>query len=222
MEFMQAHLRELAGSSKLHISIALQAAYIGRQQLAEQHLSWAEKLDPDDPRLAFIRGTLLIARGDTDGAIRLWRELLTQNPNLPYLRVKLAEVVANQPHRGSASLEDAVSILRPLLDNESVEPGIRLFATSLAATLQHGLGRDGEYRRLLQEFNQLAETTQAPLSQRLVAGLRTNMPHLFPDPRKPGGGSQNGSQPGPQSADIGAFLQNSQSISAWNLAGSVA
>jgi tetratricopeptide (TPR) repeat protein len=181
-DFLLGRVRELPGLPKLHALIAIQANRLGQLPLAIEHLEWAEKFDPGNPNLGALRVRLLHASGKTRQAIQLGREILTVHPEMVHLRVYLAQASASQVDAVRSDWEEAIELLRPLTEGSSADVNGRLLALGLTATLWHGLGHETEYRRLLNSFDQFAQTIQSPAGKGVVSEVRRMLPHLFPNP----------------------------------------
>jgi tetratricopeptide (TPR) repeat protein len=180
LDFLLRQLRELPGFPKLHAGIAHQAQQLGQVSLAVTHLDWAEQFDPGSPHLGALRVSLLIASGQPDRAVQLGQELLKAHPDAGYLRVVIAQALLRDD--GARYWEAAIEVLQPLMEDDSADLSLRLTAISLAATIFCILGREAEYRRLLDAFDRMAGVIQTPVGKGIVANLRQALPHIFPQP----------------------------------------
>jgi tetratricopeptide (TPR) repeat protein len=200
LDFLLRQVRELPGSHKLHTLISLCAKRLGQLTLAAAHLNWAEKFAPGDPHIESIRVSLLLASEDIDRAIQTGRALLARHPEMDELRVLLAQALAFRPGAIKADWEEAIEILKPIEEVGSEDVMDRLVPLALAVTLQRGAGHEQEYRRLLDKFDQLAASIQAPAERTTVIALRQAFPQVFPQPGADGTGLGTEMQPLAESA----------------------
>jgi tetratricopeptide (TPR) repeat protein len=193
LDFLLRKVRELPGSPHLHAEISYQAKNLGQRQLAVESLAWARKFDPNSPHLASLQASQLFAFGDPVRAAAIAREVLTVHPDMDSVRFLLAQALAfrawpNAADWKATDFEAAIEVLQPLVEQESTGAIERLLATSLAAILQHGLGHEAEYRRLLNSFDRLAEANR-PVERNIVTRLRQDLPQVFPQPGSNGASS---------------------------------
>lgn len=182
LEYLLPQVRDLPGLPQLHAAIALQATHMGERGLASEHLAWAEQFDPGNPDYGYHRVVALIDSGEAELGVRMGRELLTMHPGMDQLRTLLAQNIAFREGASRSAWEEAADLLKPLTEDDSADPDVRVLGLALAATLRHGLGHAAEYRRLLGSFNQSAEALQSRAARDFVTGLRETFPHIFPQP----------------------------------------
>jgi tetratricopeptide (TPR) repeat protein len=213
LDFLVRQVRDLPGLLKLHAAIAFAAQDLKQLSLAAQHLEWAEKFGLGNIPLAVLRGNQLIAQGQHEQAIRLWRETLKVHRDQGYLRYRLAQTILADSARRTTSQDEAIEILRPLVENESADPGERLMGLSLSAILHLGLKHEAEYRRLLLVFDRVAEAVREPIATRIVAALRHHMPDVFPQPHRNGAESNSRGQPHGGEPDLSTLVSRHSQIS---------
>jgi hypothetical protein len=183
--FLSGRLRELPGLPKLHVLLAVQARRLGQLTRAFEHLDWAEKFEPGNPRHGELRVRLLLAAGETTRAIPLGSELLEAHPDWVPLRLLLAQAVTSQPGAQRADWERSIALLRPLTEGNGTETEGRLLALALTTILRHGLGHEAEYRRSLSTFDREAQSLPSTHEQQVVSEMRRVLPHVFPQPGSP-------------------------------------
>jgi tetratricopeptide (TPR) repeat protein len=182
LDWLLGQIRNLPGSPRLHVAIALRAGQCGQLPLAFAHLEWAETFAPEDPEIGALRVRLTIASGDLRRGIEMGRTLLGANPQLDHLRILLAQASTSRPDTQRSDWEEAIEMLRPLTDITSADVHGRLLALALVTILQHGLGHEAEYHLFLSSFDQLTLTIQSSVLSEVVSKLRRAFPQVFPKP----------------------------------------
>ena len=195
LDFLRKKVRDLPGYPKLHAEISGQAMGLGQQAIARESLDWAIRFDPDSPHLKALRASQLFAFGEPVQAAAMARAVLATHPEMESARFLLAQALAFRAGANFANWkptdwEEALGELNPLIEHSS-DPLLRLTAIALAANLQHGLGREVEYRRLLDTFDQLSAKIGAPVSRTAVSKLRQSIPQASTQP-----GSNGAAAPG--------------------------
>lgn len=84
-----------AGSARWHVAVARMWMLDGRPDEAMRHLDRAIALDADAIEAHAMRGDILRARGETEGAISAWREAIGIDPDRPVLHRSLALAYAD-------------------------------------------------------------------------------------------------------------------------------
>lgn len=182
LDSLLPQLRELPGLPKLHELIAHQAARLGQLPLASEHLDWAEKFDPGNPEYGYLRVDVLIGSGEVEHGVQLGRALLEAHPEMHHLRTLLAQTIAFPVGDQRVDWDEAIRILRPLLEDNSAETSDRLMGLALAVAVQHEFGDEAQYRRLLGAFNQAADAIEWPPGREFATRLRAEFPQVFPRP----------------------------------------
>lgn len=187
LSFLLRQVRELPGSPHLHAEISGQALQLGQKDLAVQSLECALRIDPGNPQLTALRASQLFDLGDSVRAAQVARDALAVHPEVGSLRILLAQALAFRAGPSGVGWkpedwEEAIDVLRPLIENASANPVERLNAISLAATLRHGLGQETEYHRLLSIFDTLATTVSSPIGREVVTRLRRGLSQVVPQP----------------------------------------
>ncbi len=172
LDFLRKHVRELPGFADLHFAIYQHARALGQASVAGEHLGWAAKFNPNNPEYVGRYGYELINSGQPARAVELAREFILRQPTEPTVRITLAQGLISPSGGQTPDLEGAMMVLQPVLETPSTQAKVRLGAIVLAAGIQDALGREVEYRRLLDEFDRTAAALQTSDDRTLAAELR--------------------------------------------------
>jgi hypothetical protein len=195
LDWLLGRVRELPGYPWLHVAISFQARRSGQDQLADQHLTWAVRFEPENPAFIAEAGRRLIAEGYPDAAIVAGRRFMAGHPDrCAPVRFMLAEAHVVAAGGQGPDLETAVELLRPIAEDSDTRPADRLAALGLIAMLRQAVGPPDEFNRVLDAFDRLAVTVREPGVQGMVAQLHANLQRPTPNgsaaPRHPGSGSR--------------------------------
>jgi chemotaxis protein methyltransferase CheR len=103
---------------------AREAADYGAFNLAEEHLAKALKLEPDSALPRYLMGAIAMARGDTEAAIREYRQALYLQRGFTAAELGLGLALLRAGKKGGEArrhLERALALLRPLREDAVVE-----------------------------------------------------------------------------------------------------
>ncbi len=104
---LQAMLRVDPNDYRSHTDLAARYLTLGQVGLTRQHLDRALALAPDHPTAHFNLGSLLVAEGDTEGAIDAFREAITLRPEYAAAHNNLGALLA-----AAGNLNDAIVYYR--------------------------------------------------------------------------------------------------------------
>jgi hypothetical protein len=175
LSFLRAQVRDFPGLPKLHYAIYRQAEELGQAGSSAEHLEWAAEFEPENPNYTALLGHQLVARGEPDRAVTLGQDFLANQMPAPQVRLMVAQALASIGAGRTPELHKAIQVLKPLAEDETVEPRYRLLALGLSQTFHYELGDDAECRRLLGAFDRLAAS--AADGER-VAEFRRALPEL--------------------------------------------
>jgi len=97
---------ELApGLAVAHARLAQYYFSAADRQNGDAHFQTAMTLDPDDPLVMGFAGDRAIRRGDLNGVVQIWRQLVDRNPLSPIDRGNLAHFLAAAGHLDEAETE---------------------------------------------------------------------------------------------------------------------
>jgi hypothetical protein len=177
LRFLLEHVRDLPGFARLHYAIFRQASRLGPEQLADNHLRWAATFDPDNPNFTALLMYRQIACGRPDLAVDMGKEFLTTHPSdSGSVRIMLANALASGAGDRLPDQEQAIEVLRPLVEDEGADIRKRIAALALSAAFQHELGCDEEFDRHLRELDRLEGSIQAPELRAAITDLLQRMP----------------------------------------------
>ena len=177
LDYLSKSVARLPGLSKLHYAIYRQSLQLGSSALAVEHLKWAYRFEPENSNYAAFYGYQLISEGDHKGAIELGCEVIKRQHAAPQVRLMLSQALATITNGTVPNLDEAIQILKPLVEEESAEALNRLRAIGLSLTFLYELERDAEARQLLHMFDLLAGAIQATDQRVIVAQLRKVLPN---------------------------------------------
>lgn len=173
LDYLLDQIRSFPGFDFLHAAISSLALQRGDRSLAEKSLEWARRFNPASPHLAALSVSQLFHFGESERAAQVARELLGRHPNFGPLRYLAAQAIAfragpNADTRTQRDYEEALRILEPLLDGDSLDPVERLKGLSFAAELYRGLGEQEKRDELLLRCKALANAIPSPADDRTV------------------------------------------------------
>ncbi len=178
LEFLRERVRDLPGLPLLHYAIFRQASDLGQQELAARHLVWATTFDPDNANLVALLGYLHLSLGRPDRAQALGGDFLAAHAaDTGPVRIMLANAFAAGVGGRPPDQRQALEVLRPLLEDAETDVRARIAALALSATFEYELGREQEFRRLVQELDRLEGSVQAPELRSALADFRRMIPH---------------------------------------------
>jgi hypothetical protein len=180
LDALLRQLRDLPGYPWLHWAISLQAASLGKDEIASQHSRWGWQFGPRIASNMVARlGYDMIAKGELEKAINLGQLYLASHPTTsPPVRFMLAEAFASNTSGHSPDLNGVIEVVRPVVEDAEVETKDRLLAIGLSAAFQFVLGHEDEHRRLLDAFDRQAATIQTVEERSIVDILRQTLPRI--------------------------------------------
>jgi hypothetical protein len=177
LRFLLDHVRDLPGFARLHYLIFRQASDLRQQPLADKHLVWAAAFEPDNPNLVALLGYLHLACGRPDLAVGLGKDFLAaHSSDSGSVRIMLAHALAADSGASLLDLEEAIDVLRHLIEDSEVDLRKRIAALALSATFSYELGREEDFIRNVQELDHLKDTIQAPELRSAIADFLGMMP----------------------------------------------
>lgn len=121
------------GLAMAHARLAQYYSNMADRQNADAHFRTAMSLDPDDPLVMGLAGDRAVRRGDLDGVVEIWRQLVNRNPLSATDRGNFAHFLA-----AAGRLDEAVIELRRALElNPDARWAVRFDLARVLVRQQH-------------------------------------------------------------------------------------
>jgi hypothetical protein len=179
LQSLLSRVPDLPGCARLHAYISNEAWLLGMQDLAAKHRYWAEKFAPSHPTFFAFLGYLHIVQNRAEEAIALGNKYLaTCSGDAGVVRIMVAYALASDEGLQPPNQEQALMVLRPLLDNSDTDVRNRFVALALSAALLFEVGREREFRHLEKELESLAGTVHDSELHAALTDIRVLIPHM--------------------------------------------
>jgi tetratricopeptide (TPR) repeat protein len=191
LNFLVQQVREMPGYAPLHYQIYKLALKLGQDGLAAKHIRWAATFNPNSAEHetdAVAVGYRLIEAGKVEAAQKLGSDFLAENPGSGPVRIMLAKALTSYPNGRPPEREQAIALLRPLLDRSQPNVKTRTVALGLSAVFCYELGRQEEFARLLHEIEELENSDDDPWIQSVITDFRRLIPTPLNGATKPQNG----------------------------------
>jgi hypothetical protein len=191
LNFLVQQVRELPGYAPLHYEIYKVALDLGRPSLAAKHLRWAAAFAPGQTEFelrAALLGEQFIGAGKLEEAQKFGSDFLARDPSAAPVRIMLAKALTCSPNGQRSVREQALAVLRPLLERSATDVKAQIVALGLSAVLHHELGQQEEWAHRLQEMDALENRIADPGIKAVIGDFR----RLIPAPTQPPTSSEAG------------------------------